>query len=274
MADGSTSQCKGQAPNITLDLQDYQAKKQKFDVLHLNKYDAILGKPWLWDANPEIDWRTNQIKVKQYTLQGVSQSTTSPEELNTLIHRPAKQPSRKTHDDLGEWPQPHDEIYQAIAGHYCYWHRERAYDHHIHHLVNKNKKEDERTFTAKYKRQDEPEPLPVPTKFYIAYTRDTEWDSDPIVDPEAEWPLEVSCLSPQEPAIETKMISRQQLAKTGEENSELFAVFANSPAKSSPEIPAKAIDLIHEFWDVFPEDLPSGLPPSRAVDHKIELYEG
>ena len=84
----------------------------------------------------------------------------------------------------------------------------------------------------------------------------------------------MSCLTPQAPEVETTLISRQQLAKTGDENSELFAVFANSPAKSSPEIPAKAIDIIHEFWDVFPEDLPSGLPPSRSIDHKIELYEG
>jgi len=70
------------------------------------------------------------------------------------------------------------------------------------------------------------------------------------------------------------MISIQQLAKTDDENFELFTVFANCPIKSSPEIPTKGIDLIHKFWDIFPEDLPSGLPSFRAIDHKIELYKG
>lgn len=32
--------------------------------------------------------------------------------------------------------------------------------------------------------------------------------------------------------------------------------------------------LRHEFSDVFPEQLPEGLPPSRGVDHGIELLLG
>ena len=32
--------------------------------------------------------------------------------------------------------------------------------------------------------------------------------------------------------------------------------------------------LLEEFADVFPEELPSGLPPQRAVDHRIELEPG
>ena len=32
--------------------------------------------------------------------------------------------------------------------------------------------------------------------------------------------------------------------------------------------------LLHEYRDVFPTDLPSGLPPTRSVDHRIELKPG
>ena len=32
--------------------------------------------------------------------------------------------------------------------------------------------------------------------------------------------------------------------------------------------------ILDEFKDVFPIDLPSGLPPKRAVDHKIDLVPG
>ena len=32
--------------------------------------------------------------------------------------------------------------------------------------------------------------------------------------------------------------------------------------------------ILKEFEDVFPDELPKGLPPSRNVDHKIELEPG
>ena len=32
--------------------------------------------------------------------------------------------------------------------------------------------------------------------------------------------------------------------------------------------------IIREFEDVFPDDLPSGLPPQREIDHRIELEPG
>ena len=32
--------------------------------------------------------------------------------------------------------------------------------------------------------------------------------------------------------------------------------------------------LMSEFRDVFPDDLPDGLPPSREVDHPIEVLPG
>src|SRR6185295_524528 len=33
-------------------------------------------------------------------------------------------------------------------------------------------------------------------------------------------------------------------------------------------------NLLRRFQDVFPKDLPAGLPPQRAVDHRIELQPG
>ena len=35
----------------------------------------------------------------------------------------------------------------------------------------------------------------------------------------------------------------------------------------SPELP----EILKKYQDVFPEDLPKGLPPKRSVDHKIDL---
>ena len=64
------------------------------------------------------------------------------------------------------------------------------------------------------------------------------------------------------------------MIKKVEDSSELYTITVNSEPKSAPEISAKALDLVHDFWDIFPNDLPAGLPPARPVDYKIELYLG
>ena len=44
---------------------------------------------------------------------------------------------------------------------------------------------------------------------------------------------------------------------------------------NSAEIPNASIrNLVAEYHDVFPEELPAGLPPERSIDHKIELIPG
>ena len=36
-------------------------------------------------------------------------------------------------------------------------------------------------------------------------------------------------------------------------------------------IPSVAVSLMQEFDDVFPEDIPNGLPPLRGIEHQIEI---
>jgi hypothetical protein len=72
--------------------------------------------------------------------------------LNSQPRRLTK-PTRKTHTDLGEWPQDHDATYQAIAGHYCPWHQERAYEHHLHYLADKNLEDHERIFDRQFRKK-------------------------------------------------------------------------------------------------------------------------
>lgn len=83
-------------------------------------------------------------------------------------------------------------------------------------------------------------------------------------------------------------ISVHQLDRLVRAGHQLFAAFVKSPGNpdpsptvatisqdpGNPSLHPKAKIVFYEFADVFPEDLPPGLPPSRGVDHKIELEPG
>ena len=40
------------------------------------------------------------------------------------------------------------------------------------------------------------------------------------------------------------------------------------------EYPVQVQELLNEFSDIFPKELPAGLPPQRQLDHRIELVPG
>ena len=72
MANGEPLTCGGKTKDLELKIQDYKVKAS-FNILALGKYDAILGKPWLFDTNPTIDWRKNQVIIEDWDNKWVLQ---------------------------------------------------------------------------------------------------------------------------------------------------------------------------------------------------------
>jgi hypothetical protein len=54
----------------------------------------------------------------------------------------------------------------------------------------------------------------------------------------------------------------------------LAALKEESPTSPNEELPQEVEQVLEEFRDVMPPELPKRLPPRREVDHKIELEPG
>ena len=44
--------------------------------------------------------------------------------------------------------------------------------------------------------------------------------------------------------------------------------------ETNQSLPSMAVSLLQEFDDVFPEEVPSGLPPIRGIEHQIDFIPG
>src|SRR6202163_689507 len=75
-----------------------------------------------------------------------------------------------------------------------------------------------------------------------------------------------------------EMISALQFKREVEKGEQMYLAFIQPASEESTDSKASVLGdashIINEFKDVFPEDLPSGLPPRREVDHHIELEPG
>lgn len=68
------------------------------------------------------------------------------------------------------------------------------------------------------------------------------------------------------------MLSQSQFVEELQGSDVMFALIATDPPASLPfSVPPAFEALITEFRDVFPEDLPAGLPPLRDIQHCIDL---
>ena len=74
------------------------------------------------------------------------------------------------------------------------------------------------------------------------------------------------------------LITAKEFATQAKTADEIFMAVVNptteNAATSPPDLHPQAAQLLAEFADVFPTQLPPGLPPKRSVDHKIELEPG
>ena len=56
-----------------------------------------------------------------------------------------------------------------------------------------------------------------------------------------------------------------------------FALLCKGDGKDTNDlthVPSSMMSLLQEFGDVFPDELPPGLPPLRGIEHRIDFLPG
>jgi hypothetical protein len=96
---------------------------------------------------------------------------------------------------------------------------------------------------------------------------DIDWVSNVITITEKE---KTQQLLPVQTKPKTPVLSAIQTKKAIRNDEEAFVAFVMSVEES---LPGPEHPILTEYADVFPKDLPNELPPSRSVDHRIELSD-
>ncbi len=73
---------------------------------------------------------------------------------------------------------------------------------------------------------------------------------------------------------EIELVSALQFKRSMRKADMNYLIYIRSDNDSESVNTTSVPSIVSEYQDVFPDDLPEGLPPSRAVDHRIELESG
>ena len=67
------------------------------------------------------------------------------------------------------------------------------------------------------------------------------------------------------------ILNRKPFETSMREKGLVLILINSTPSLSAPTVPAAFTPLLQEFCDVFPDDLPPGLPSLRDIQHRIDL---
>ena len=234
MADGSEQRTSEMVKQADLSVAHYNGTEDLI-VLPLKNQDVILGMPWLAKENPRIDWKNRSLVA--------SSLDRMPPELTNVEEK-----SLTNQNQLLPMLQPEPNHTQS----------ERE---------PQNKKP-----TPRRKRSQNRGSGPLPVN---------------AVGAEAECARQARLAT-----LKTYLVSALQFKKElrkPKSEVELYLCLVRGKESGVPEpkkedsspvdgeearVKKLTEELIEEYQDVFPEDLPKGLPPKRNIQHRIELELG
>lgn len=83
-ANGEKAKCNQRTKRLHLELQGYR-RDIELDVASIDNYDIILGKPWLSQENPCINWKDNTITLNQQGRQTIVRPNLAEEDVQNKV---------------------------------------------------------------------------------------------------------------------------------------------------------------------------------------------
>ena len=280
-ANGAKGVCNKAANAAYLRFQDHE-ERIDLRVVSLPNHDVILGKPWLEQWNPSINWRTHEISFPDKTIKAV---------LAKRLHPDAILPEHKTvlaagYDltpcqafSLNPSEQQLIDTGLALAipeGYYGQLAPRSS-------LALKGLSVEGGVIDADYRG-----PIKIILRNQSTETFQFKLGDKPVAQiifikidtPEIQEVQELDSTKRtggfgSTDKTQLSLISYQQLNQTLEPEDQMFLceiseeglIYSNA---NDPRVKP----LLKEFQDVFPDELPLDLPPSHPIDHRIQLEPG
>ena len=216
-------------------------------ALALHDYDAILGMPWLERVNPEVDWRQRTVTLldqhaRRHVLESPAPSQGAPSSSSSsLVSSSPTASSSELPYSLSSPSSP----------------RSRSP-----HAAPSAGRSSSGSRPAASARRPSPALNVISLKALARQVRRGLVEKVVVVRGLEE--LEALEWSPATASFAASAPSQAQAGACSRVNA----------LSQDPSLAAARQAALAEYRDVFPEQLPSGLPPSRSVDHKIELVPG
>lgn len=212
----------------------YYEQQLDLVVIPLSSYDIILGMPWLKLMNPQINWKHG--------------SFTLTDELNRIYtFKNMKSNTNRTE------PNEHNNV-QTNA---MELKLEPIIDNEVRKLITNieielNKLKTNMEIELSRLNTNTEMKLNVMSESKTMYT----------------YPNNVEIISPKE------MMKELKNQRNAEAELYLGLLRTDEQNTSTQEVNIETKQMMDEYRDVFPDELPKGLPPKRAIDHQIELLPG
>jgi hypothetical protein len=240
MADGRIRAGDGTVTKLYYHIGAYTARSDFVITKLHSEYQLILGKPWLTRMQPQIDWEKNTLRIKVKNRLIKLKGLTKPEQRKRIACSQC----------VVKMPQGQEEIRTSPS---------ISCD--AVHLRSK-------TSGTSVGRKERPKDL-------SKYEDITKEAKDPKKKDQGI--EEISSTQLKKCARKGEPIYVGILRTNGEEvelthvSKEIQQQIIKVPGR---EEKTRLERLLKRFEDVFPEELPAGLPPNRKVDHRIELNPG
>ena len=311
MANGETIVSTGVAPDVLISLGDVQFRSTLTAVPMMDGIDLILGKDWLDKVNPLVDWRSNTVYIRSggqlHRVSGIPVAEVKPcgivdRGLNRLQDNFSQfQQEGSTSFQFGKW----GELYTQLASPTFWEYKTTAKEWSpgptrpldktqgevnpsvpitpqifsnslpakakiLHAGPSKSRQQTKKIEFISLKKTIKMAQSPD-TPVLLAVVRPTSHDDIPKTKKKIKTKTRAGAMHGRTEGEKRRMLKESGPAK---DTGNVKDTMKEMVEKADRAVRGELSQILEEYGDVFPENLPYGPPPRRMIDHEIEVVPG